>query len=381
MCRSGGLVLHLVRLFRLHFCPDLTHLHPGGRTAPWQHADEAWISQALKSSPWRVRSPEAADIIYLDGHHFSRWCTASRILAMHNTQNRVNRANVSVESACPGREPVPDAREARYARDLMKERRRTSAAAAADGSRPVPLTRDEVSKRMLWRQMLETSAKLVESIRSHTPSTMMRRIPRVVALTSNECPAPYGPSRQPKETDLLLLVDQKPRTFDVVTPYVVSKPDWLANAPGASPPPVPPWSQRKLLFFAGHTPKLTQRATRYLLWKQLRRSAHVSALSSTIGCNIASYEVCASATRIEAEFSTFCHSWCHSKVICVGSAAILRKHCKYIDRYVNYTDERDDLRRSALQGRLTHDEYLALARSHRFCLVAPVPSSTDALIP
>ena len=121
----------------------------------WQHADEAWISQALKSSPWRVRSPEAADIIYLDGHHFSRWCTASRILAMHNTQNRVNRANISVENACPG-SPVLDAREARFARSVMKERQRTSAASSADGGWPVPLHRDEMSKKALWRQMLET---------------------------------------------------------------------------------------------------------------------------------------------------------------------------------------------------------------------------------
>ena len=89
-----------------------------------------------------------------------------------------------------------------------------------------------------------------------------------------------------RPADVLLLVDHKPREFDAVTPYVVSQPDWLVGVAGSPAPPAPHWEGRKLLFIAGHTPKLTQSTTRYLLWKQLRRSQHVTALSSTIGCNV-----------------------------------------------------------------------------------------------
>ena len=84
-------------------------------------------------------------------------------------------------------------------------------------------------------------------------------------------------------------------------------------------PPTPRWEERKLIFIAGHTPKLSQSATRYLLWKQLRRSPHVTALSSTIGCNVASYAICQTPERFEAEFETFCNGWCRSKVRCTDS--------------------------------------------------------------
>ena len=66
-------------------------LHPRYTPCGWphvQHADETWLSQALASSPWRVQSVADADLVYLDGHDFSRWCTASRILNMRNTQRR-----------------------------------------------------------------------------------------------------------------------------------------------------------------------------------------------------------------------------------------------------------------------------------------------------
>lgn len=158
-------------------------------TCTAQHADEAWISQALKKSPWRVNHLHEADIIYLDGHDFSRWCTASRILAMHNTQWRIDHANETGESACPA-SPVADSRPAQYAVNVLRRTRRRTA-------EPVPLFRDEVSKRTLWRQMLMTSASKLMSL---PPEDLQAKpIPRVVALTSNECPAPYMPAKHPSE--------------------------------------------------------------------------------------------------------------------------------------------------------------------------------------
>lgn len=258
-----------------------------------QHADEAWLSSALQHSPWRVSSPEQADLIYLDGHEFSRWCTATRILHMVNSQQRINSANVSHESACPG-STWHDPRPAWPADKLLHERARRAKRqwkpSDAFSNEPAPMMRDEKSKRRLWQLMMETSAALL------APGAA--RIPRVVTLTSAECPRPFA--EQPGQfwggshtADVLLLVDHKPREFDAVTPYVVSQPDWLAGVAGSPAPPAPHWEGRKLLFIAGHTPKLTQSTTRYLLWKQLRRSQHVTALSSTIGCNVGDcHELC-----------------------------------------------------------------------------------------
>ena len=346
-----------------------------------QHADEAWISLALRTSPWRVADPEQADIIYLDGGEFARWCTATRILAMRNTQQRRAHADQQGELACDdplaAKELPSSSAKAYLSKELLKMRRKKHPTLRAE--QPAEVFRDEVTKRTLWQLMLNSSAALLSDAGRGAAAAAPRRrgrrrrmVPRVVALTSNECPAPYRPRSSPLEDDLLLLVDQRPRGYDVVTPYVVSAPPWLAAVKGAAPPPdAPAWSARKLLFFAGHTPKLTQSPTRYLLWKQLRRSPHVTALSSTIGCNVASYEVCESASRVATESGDFCQAWCGSRILCTGDARMLKQHCKVVLKHVNFTDERDDLRAAARGGRLSHPEYLRLARAHRFCLVAP----------
>ena len=337
-------------------------LHPRYTPCGWphvQHADETWLSQALASSPWRVQSVADADLVYLDGHDFSRWCTASRILNMRNTQRREDGGS---ETVCPSATPV-DQRPAKIARLALWER---SNGDQITDVTPTPLFRDEKSKRVVWELMLNTSAALL----SREARGNKRLIPRAVALTSNECPPPYRPASAPREQDLVLLVDQKPRAFDAITPYVVSSPDWLvgstASGARAEPPSTVPWAERRLLFFAGHTPKLTQSVTRYLLWKQLRRSPHVTALSSTIGCNIASYEVCESKERVDAEFGSFCRRWCHSNIMCTGSAFTLRRHCTAVRALVDFADERDDLLNASRPGHLPHVQYLALARSHRF---------------
>lgn len=303
-----------------------------------QHANEAWLSAALAHSPWRVEDPSAADLIYLDGHDFSRWCTASRTLAMRNAQWHVwgSRAN---ETACAGA-PLTDHRQPLQAMEVIKRRQPQPAqppAFAPAQDEVAPLSRDEVSKRYVWRRMLETSEALLPA---------GQRVPRVVALTSGECPMPYWGRNQKRPEDLIMLVDQAPRPMDLVTPYVVSQPLWLAHARGATeraPPQPPRWEGRKLLFFAGHTPKLTQSATRYLLWKQLRRSPHVTALSSTIGCNVASYHICQSAASLEGVYDSFCRPWCHSQVPCTPGVPVMRRHCKAVLQHVNFTDEWDDL--------------------------------------
>jgi len=329
-----------------------------------QHADEAWLTRALTRSAWRVSRPEKADFIYLDGHEFSRWCTASRILAMHNSAQRLFAANVTHETACPG-STTSDQRPAMTAEHVLRQRLKGHSSEPT-ALHPTPIMRDERSKRKLWQLMMATSSALSSA----------RRIPRVVALTSNECPPPFRDQPVeywggPHTEDVLLLVDQRPRELDAITPYVVSQPPWLAGVAGSSPPPTPRWEDRKLLFIAGHTPKLTQSATRYLLWKQLRRCPHVTVMSSTIGCNIAAYEICNSPERLEEEYSNFCNPWCRSRIMCTGSASLLRRQCRLVRSLVNYSDEQADLKAAHEQDRLPHGTYLSLARSHRFCLVAP----------
>ena len=57
---------------------------------------------------------------------------------------------------------------------------------------------------------------------------------------------------------------------------------------------------------------------------------------------------------------------------CAGSPAKLRSQCRnFYLNYVNYTDERQDLLAASRRGRLSHEEYLAMTTSHKFCLVAP----------
>jgi hypothetical protein len=54
-------------------------------------------------------------------------------------------------------------------------------------------------------------------------------------------------------------------------------------------PPRVPWVERKLLFFAGHVPKLYLRSTRYLIWRQARTHPNVTAVSSTLACTVGAY--------------------------------------------------------------------------------------------
>ena len=63
----------------VHQVPKATGLrmHPMYSPCAWehaQHATEVWINRALLGSPWVVSSPADADVVYLDGHHFSEWC-------------------------------------------------------------------------------------------------------------------------------------------------------------------------------------------------------------------------------------------------------------------------------------------------------------------
>ena len=230
------------------------------------------------------------------------------------------------------------------------------------------IDRNERSKQHLWKRMVESYAEI-------PGAPAGRLLPKAIALTSGECQRPYAAKGLGIPKDLLVLPDRAPRAFDVVTPYVVSRPPWLVG--DAPPPPAVAWADRKLLFFSGHVPKPFNSRVRYQAWKATRRSADATVFSSTINCTIGAYEICRDDARIESEHQTFCRAACAraaevkggaNTMVCTPTAAALRRQCKAYQN-VDYADELDDVRRT--DRVVPHDEYLGHAMSHRFCLVAP----------
>ena len=79
----------------------------------------------------------------------------------------------------------------------------------------------------------------------------------------------------------------------MVSPFVVSQPPWLVGEEVVSTPRGLPWRERKkVLFFAGHMPKLTVSQTRFRIWDQLRQESDVTAISATINCTVGAFANC-----------------------------------------------------------------------------------------
>ena len=175
----------------------------------------------------------------------------------------------------------------------------------------------------------------------------------------------------------------------VLVPYVVSQPAWLVGQQAAAV--APEWHRRKLLFFAGHVPKLYLSDTRYLLWDAYRKQEEqVTILSPTIGCTVGQFSECRRgraffAAQPDSYFWNYCAPFCNrswhspdAKKACGGGDVRatraenefrMRKACS---RYagVNYSSELwADIDRT--HRRLSHAEYLSAAMRHRFCLIAP----------
>lgn len=277
--------------------------------------------------------------------------------------------------------------------------------------------------------------------------------PVLVGLQKIDCGTPWSDMRgsfKPQNTILLKeQVDSQRHWSDVrmlsnvlISPFVVSRPAWLVrrrdggdsfgDVTASSAPPHVPWATRKLLFFAGHVPKLFNNDLRYLLWKQLRRAPSVTARSWTIMCTVGSYQTClqtdaqlhasarAHAARVDiaspkqwqaraktrfdvpsevrhnrtmlevqAYLATHCQAHCPQAVACDAStsshfdprAALpnFRRRCALYDRLVNFTDEVPDMARDARRTDTSkvadagsaEGTYLRDSMSHRFCLVAP----------
>ena len=148
----------------------------------------------------------------------------------------------------------------------------------------------------------DTRSKLWLTAQRNAP-VLRRRVPKALILQYGWCAAPWVGERwrlggaRPPGNDTLLLLDRinpakkaAQRRSLIVIPFVVSRPPWLAG--DAPPPEAPNWADRKLLFFAGHTPKLYVNPTRYQLWRGMRSAPGVTAISSTLSCTVAAFEPC-----------------------------------------------------------------------------------------
>ena len=294
-------------------------LHPVCTPCGWewhQYAMELWLDRAVRAWPNLVSRAEDADLVVVSGADFGRWCTAAmQISRMHTRRTGhlglpgVHRAS-DFEALLEGKayagarhQLCKDGRASNETtRSATKRRRRKVvggfddvalggfAEQRADGHLLVGCT--ERAKKELWRTL--TQQRVFRLGR-----------PTLVAATNTECQTPWTNEKSLPRS--VLLVKDRPsrapgRRGDVVAPFSVSSPPWLAwrgvaprtasssadadvttatssSAATASAsaaasattsadtsadtatrtPPLPdlPWIDRQpLLFFAGHAPKL-----------------------------------------------------------------------------------------------------------------------------
>lgn len=246
-------------------------------------------------------------------------------------------------------------------------------------------------QRALW-------AKLVNDPFLYPQADNRTRPAKFATLQYQGCKPPWTGSRKLVRSDVILLKEyvSGDRRKAVVSPFVVSRPGWLVGSRTAraheqhsltTRPAAVPWQSRKLIFFAGNVPKPYIRPTRYLLWRQMRQDPRVTAISSTLSCHVGTFARCSwSEAFLRAQNNSFwlthCHTFCGTKTTCMSSArrtargnmqgflkACGRMRGPRLMRNANFTEELPAMLRDT--RRVSHGEYLSLAMSHRFCLIAP----------
>ena len=240
-------------------------------------------------------------------------------------------------------------------------------------------------RRLLWDEVMAADAL--------SPN---RTIPTFIPLQYGGCAEPWvgatpAPKRRKRPKNAILLLDlarrkgADRRNHSIVSPFLVGGPPQLL-ADGLPSWSAAAWAERKLLFFAGHTPKLYLNPLRYQLWRQLRRDARVTLLSSTLACTVGAFAACRMTDEAlnamrPTFFTSFCHKYsashCGSKGppfsgSCGGSLrnspkralAVFRKQCAAFSA-VNFDEELPMMLRDT--RRLQHNEYIAETLTHRFC--------------
>lgn len=257
---------------------------------------------------------------------------------------------------------------------------------------------------------------LFGAVWSHLSSGLDENYPnssKAITLQYGHCAAPWRlPNQRPRSRRLIALHDRLPRATAtahqaqegpaVVSPFVVASPEWLVARNGPSHPLVPTvdWADRKLLFFAGHIPKLYISPTRYKIWSALRKASversgallrhlhsdSITLASSSLLCTVGAYRVCRMKEselrkKPNSFFLTYCLADCANMSSGASSCGGMRewqseetnalrliRACQSYKR-VDFDAELQDM--ITTTRTLSHGDYLAQAMSHRFCIVAP----------
>ena len=308
----------------------------------WEHnqyAVELWLRRAIENSRWRVKDVESADLIFAAAN-LSMWCVIGKAF----------------------------------------------------------------SRRRLWDAAFHPELKTSKSPLDHPVLPQSGPASALPVFVARQFEGTCGPAENGKRLpqNLLLLQDEVSTTevnlhARLVSPFVVSKPPWLVRATTPPDGPPPPWASRKLIFSAGHIPKLYIRDTRYMIWRQLRRDPRATVLSPTLYCTVGGFEACRRPhgflrQQNTSYFTSFCRHACEASMSLGGSAHRVRTFClamrrgSRVDltpilrnelktkcrqgyRGVNFSDELGEMRRDT--RRVPHPEYLRLAMSHKFCLITP----------
>lgn len=387
---------HQCRVF-LHYAPPRARVHAvlrenlgewhakAMRTPRWdshghrsgaQFEVQRHLVASLQSHPWRVYSAAEADAILLVTPH-ERLCGANHQLDGTQSQVKLNWlqaifwAEALMLDANPGHETTPpDAASGKPLRVLARQDSNCLSPHAAIAA------------------LLKTAVADVAPVARATAAALQRRYSLETATK--------------RLNDMLQLVEyvsmnHMSGSFSLLrapTPFVLpDEPTWLTT-------PEPSggetgqlgtlhWSERRLLFFAGHMPKLYISRTRYLLWLQLIKDPRATVHSYDINCTIGLYAACGLDFSSKTE-RWFTHEFC--KDACPDRARLpypcmlpppnattpskrlgalrarLSRQCKPY-RQLDFEAEAAAIRRSSASS-LPRELYLNHSLQHRFCLVA-----------
>lgn len=356
-------------------------LHPAYRPCDWdshQYANEAWLDRAVRTQP----SDDGVPVVYLSNHGLSLWCYREITSRRLGLRDITSLTSSTVADRLAGRACANDEGPVARAWGWRAVRAHFKRLEAADDTRQksdILLTREPENRATFWNRL------------AANPILRNASVPKVLPFANTECVSPWQ-QEQRKAVGLgedMLVLSSKlgiNRLFDVAVPLNVNGPAWLI---GDAPAPSVAWPARsKLLFFAGHTPKLYLSRLRYNLWSALsRHGANATALSSTINCTVGAYEVCSSVERVQREYRTFCLEpcrWPTARRACAPSASTLRRHCRNY-RGIDFSSAPFRAALAAASRKLPRPEFLALAAQHKFFLVSPgdpggfTPKLTEAV--
>jgi hypothetical protein len=216
-----------------------------------------------------------------------------------------------------------------------------------------------------------------------TAPHLLNELPAKGVFLETGCKVPWSVSHKRRIGHVSRVRDVAASYMDVVAPAVVATQHYhLASA--ADGQSALQNHHDRLLFFAGHIPKLYLSKLRWEIWKQVRSVPDVTAISHTVNCTVLAWaSICQDEQRLSDGVSheTFCRAACPGQpkrgsvgAACSRDARSLRSACqkgkfKSVDLVTEYAAlAKNNGRAAAFQS---PQEYAQHLMSHRFCLAAP----------